>query len=169
MSNSGDETSEDDEDNNATSRQAAMDNLVPPIDASDYGQMPATFHRNSQRARVPPESENEPNDGLAVPPDNPTTAASDIPMRQPILEREKYDGVDSDDETDSEEERENEDDEELPQVVGDIEVDMGEEEDEFLEFARQTLGINDEMWGSIVQDRKGRGGKFPNTLSAMIC
>jgi hypothetical protein len=69
--------------------------------------------------------------------------------------------VDSDDETDEEEVVDDESDEDKPQVVGDIEIDMGEEEEEFLEFSRQALGITDEQWHGIIQDRQGRGGKFP--------
>ncbi len=81
------------------------------------------------------------------------------PLRPPILPRDKYDGVDSDDESDEEDaEMDSEDEEDQPQVVGDVEVDMGEEEEEFLEFSRQALGISDEQWSDIVKDRKDRGG-----------
>lgn len=71
--------------------------------------------------------------------------------------RDKYEGVDSDDETD-EEIDDDESEEERPEVVGEVEIDMGEEEEEFLEFARQTLGISDKQWKDILQDRKERNG-----------
>jgi hypothetical protein len=86
-------------------------------------------------------------------------------IRLPILQRDKYEGVDSDDESsDSDplaggDEEDVESEEDRPQVVGDFEVDMDEEEAEFLEFSRQALGITDEQWGTIIEDRKARGGK----------
>lgn len=86
------------------------------------------------------------------------------PIRPPLLPRDKYEGVDSDDESSSSDSLIGDDDEDVeseedrPQVVGEIEVDMNEEEAEFLEFSRQTLGISDEMWDDIVKERRGRGG-----------
>ena len=44
--------------------------------------------------------------------------------------------------------------------MGDVEIDMNEEEDEFLEFARQALGLTDDQWKDIVKDRKDRGGNY---------
>jgi hypothetical protein len=50
--------------------------------------------------------------------------------------------------------------EEAPVVVeGDGDVDMGEEEEEFLKFSREALGITPDMWEGIMRDRQGRGGK----------
>ncbi|KAF8649824.1 hypothetical protein AX16_005589 [Volvariella volvacea WC 439] len=135
-------------------RQAAMDNLVPGLEPSEYGKMPPSFHGNSQRV-------------------TPTTLATDIveelskddsaaertfkgkSIRQPILPRDRFDGVDSDDETDEEDSEEEED---KPQVVGDVEIDMSGEQQEFLEFSRQALGISDSQWKEIIHDRKERGG-----------
>jgi hypothetical protein len=142
-----------------TGRQAVMDNLVPGLEPAEYGQMPASFHANSQRVAPTMEtgileeesSQNDANKGS----ESPTR-----PIRRPILTRDKYDGVDSDDETDDEDaiDQDDESEEDQPQVVGEVEVDMGDEEDEFLEFSRQALGISDEQWGEIVRDRQGRGG-----------
>ena len=143
-------------------RKAAMDRLVPGLEPSEYGQMPASFHANSQRVAPTMETgvdteSNSPkkNSKVSTEPDT-----SMKPIRLPILPRDKYDGVDSDDETDEEDgpEADDESEEDQPQIVGEVEVDMGEEEEEFLEFSRQTLGISDEQWGEIVRDRKGRGG-----------
>jgi len=93
-------------------------------------------------------------------------------MRQPFITRDKYDGVDSDDETGSEDERLNEvgdrggensdSEEDRPQVVGDVEIDMGEEEEDFIKFSREALGINEEMWENIVKDRQARGAFVPD-------
>nr|GAT49701.1 predicted protein [Mycena chlorophos] len=150
----GSDTDDDPED--PAERQAAMDRLVPSLPASEYGQMPASFHTNSQRvARTEPEPEPEVKPTPSVP--EPFTR----PVREPMIPRDKYDGVDSDDETDSEDDRDSEEEENQPQVVGDVEVDMGEEEDEFLEFSRQALGITDEQWGDILRDRKSRGAFIP--------
>ena len=49
------------------------------------------------------------------------------------------------------------DDEEVEAGTGD--VDMGEEEEEFLKFSREVLGINDEMWKGILSSREARGGE----------
>jgi len=139
----------------------AMDNLVPGLDPNDYGQMPATFYSNSQKIAS-------------------TTIATDViqenhsdqrtqihgklngkAIRDPILPRNKYDGVDSDDETDEEKLEDDESDGDMPQVVGDVEIDMEEEAEEFLEFSRHTLGISEKQWNEILRDRKERGGTVP--------
>jgi hypothetical protein len=165
MSDSDDEGGDDDESEgdevaDREARQAAMDKLVPGLAPSEYGQMPPSFHSNSQRVSrptadvevVPVHSTEE--SSTASMPTSPTR-----PIRPPIIMRDKYDGVDSDDETDSEDEREDEEAEDQPQVVGEVEIDMADEEEEFLEFSRQALGISDEHWGDIVSERKGRGGQ----------
>ena len=36
--------------------------------------------------------------------------------------------------------------------------DMGEEEEEFLRFSREALGISDDMWEGILRNRRERGG-----------
>jgi len=91
----------------------------------------------------------------------------DRPIRPPILPRNKYEGVDSDDESDEEDEIINEEsDEDHPEIVGEIEPDMAEEEDEFLEFSRRALGISNEEWNNIIEDRKSRGVFVPTSASA---
>lgn len=146
-------TPEDD----VAARQEAMGKLVPPLEESDYGKMPASFHANSQKtARTDPITVEQDEDVATSAMDQSTSR----PLRQPILTRDRYDGVDSDDETDEEDQEEDpESEEDKPQVVGDIEVDMDEEEEEFLEFSRQALGISDAEWNDIIQDRRERGGK----------
>ena len=139
-------------------RQEAMDKLVPAIDPSDYGKMPPSFHRNSQRV-APVTVETEIWEDVANgESDNMSASTRSRPIRAPILPRDKFDGVDSDDETDEENTADDEDEDEHPQVVGEVEIDMADEEDEFLEFARQALGVSDEQWKSIIEERKERGG-----------
>lgn len=151
-------------------RQHAMDSLVPALPASEYGQMPASF--NTQRVAKttilteqvetgPPKSDTGSSDVGVGQPSLPVCAR---PIRSPLLSRDKYEGVDSDDESSSSDplaggDDENaESEEDMPQIVGEIEVDMNEEEAEFLEFSRQALGISDEMWDEIIKERQGRGG-----------
>ena len=137
-------------------RQAALDALVPGLDPSEYGQMPPSFHTNSQRvAKGDQRSEQQAKNSTQ---DTPST-------RAPLLTRDKYEGVDSDDESD-EDESDDEDgsDDERPQLVGDIEIDMSEEQEEFLEFARQALGVSEQQWNDIVNERKERGGRFARSL-----
>lgn len=159
-----DDESEEDGGLSQTARQAAMDKLVPSLEPSEYGQMPPSFHANSQRVAPTMETgvvEEEEGEQIKDETKNSTMPETSMrPIRQPILPRDRYDGVDSDDESDEEDgpEKDDESDEDQPQVVGDVEVDMGEEEEEFLEFSRQALGISDEQWSEIVRERKGRGG-----------
>ena len=152
-------------DTDPAERQAAMDRLIPALNPSEYGQMPASYHSNSQRV-APLKTvisdfqgedhlkDDDTNDKTKIP------AVKERPIRKPILPRDNFDGVvDSDDETDEESmEDDDESEEDRPQVVGEIDIDMGEEEAEFLEFSRHALGISDEEWNDIVRDRKGRGG-----------
>lgn len=158
-----------------SARQQAMDNLVPALPASEYGQMPASF--NTQRvAKTTILTEQV----EAGPPNADTTAkaigessppARARPIRLPLLPRDKYEGVDSDDESSSSDplaggdDEDGESEEDRPQMVGEIEVDMEEEEAEFLEFSRQALGISDDMWDDIIKERRGRGGVFSRSLS----
>ena len=139
-----------------SARRTAMEKLVPGLEPSEYGKMPELFHSNSQKVTRPTmETVVE-----EIKPDGETTSPVKL-IRKPILPRNDFDGVDSDDETDEEAFGDNDDSEdERPQVVGEIELDMEEEEEEFLEFSRQTLGISDEQWGEIIRDRRGRGGKY---------
>lgn len=142
---------------------------MEPLPAAEYGAMPARYkYANSQPVtRSTVESETMPTletvDAAAAD----DTSASAKPTRRPILMRDKFDGVDSDDETDSEEEGvpgggddDEESDEDRPLVVGEIEPDMEEEEEDFLKFARETLGISEGTWGDIIKDRHTRGGQF---------
>ncbi|OSD05949.1 SGT1-domain-containing protein [Trametes coccinea BRFM310] len=148
-------------------RQEAMDKLVPGIDPSEYGKMPPSFHRNSQRtAPVTLETEVReelPSGGSSRPSEGIRTRS----IRPPLIPRDKYDGVDSDDETDEEDEGgQGEDDEDHPQVVGEVEIDMAEEEEEFIEFARQALGVSDEQWRDILKERGARGAYVPTHVTA---
>lgn len=169
MSDFGDgessEVDSDDEDATRAARQDALDKLVPGIEPSEYGRMPSSFYDRSQRV-APAALEIEDTEAEAAT----SAAASDTdlprthprPSRAPLLPRDKYEGVDSDDDTDTDADEFNgpvDEDEEQPELVGEVEVDMAEEEEEFLEFSRQTLGITDEHWQQILQERRDRGGQ----------
>jgi hypothetical protein len=47
-------------------------------------------------------------------------------------------------------------------VEGDI--DMEQEEEEFLKFARDALGIDEAMWTGMLEERKSRGGELAGCL-----
>jgi len=137
----------------------AKGRLVPGLEPGEYGKMPPLFYANSQKVAPNPEPEEEQPTGPAVDKDQETIPVM-RPIRPPILPRDKFDGVDSDDETDEDELTVgNEDsDEDHPELVGDVEPDMNEEEEEFLEFSRRALGISNEQWNDIINERKNRGG-----------
>ena len=154
--------SEQDDETKLAAKKVAMDSLVPALEPSEYGQMPATYHRNSQRvtpATVMTDTEDNLEGHKKSPESQTKSNVETRPIRPPIIPRDKYDGIDSDDETE-EEDLDDESEEDRPQVVGDIEIDMEEEEEEFLEFSRQALGISDDQWQEIVKDRRGRGGVY---------
>ncbi|KAH8993994.1 SGT1-domain-containing protein [Lactarius akahatsu] len=152
--------SDDDEDSARAARQDALEKLVPGIEPSEYGRMPLSFYNRSQRvARVAPE--NEDTAAEATTSDAGLPRSLPKPSRAPLLSRDRYEGVDSDDDTDESDEPADEDEDEQPELVGEVEVDMAEEEEEFLEFSRQALGISDEHWRQILQERRDRGAYVP--------
>ena len=167
------ESSEDEKDETKTTaeRQADMDKLVPALDPSEYGKMPASYSNSQKTAPATVETDvvsGSPERKRATNTGKDEAKGQERRIRPPIIPRDKYDGVDSDDETGSEEEDE-ESEEDRPQVVGDIEIDMGEEEEEFLEFSRQQLGISDAQWRDIITDRKDRGGLSLASSATVWC
>ena len=49
------------------------------------------------------------------------------------------------------------------QMEMEIDPDMGEEEEDFLKFSRDALGISDDIWEAILSSRRDRGSKYrPN-------
>ncbi|GJJ09468.1 hypothetical protein Clacol_003691 [Clathrus columnatus] len=143
-------------------RQAALDELVPPIDQSDYGKMPASYHNNSQKVKESllefQDAENIDTFSNIPPSGSGKIPAQTGPIRPLLFPRDEFDGAeDSDDESDVEVEE----DEENPTLVGEIEVDMENEKDEFLEFSRDVLKITPDLWNSIVKDRQKRGAFVP--------
>ncbi|KAN0125412.1 SGT1 domain containing protein [Lactarius tabidus] len=160
------ESSEVDSDDEDAARQEALDKLVPGIEPSEYGRMPSSFYDRSQRV-APAASEKE--DTVEETATSATASDTDLPRTQlglsraPLLPRDKYEGVDSDDDTDTDEfDGPADEDEDEPELVGEVEVDMAEEEEEFLEFSRQALGITDEHWQQILQERRDRGAYVPS-------
>jgi hypothetical protein len=153
--------SSDDEESASNARQDALEKLVPGIDPSEYGRMPASYYDRSQRAALPkPMNDDVGVEGVESAREGDSSSAQPRSIRAPILTRDRYDGVDSDDDTEGEDNPvDEEEEEENPQLVGEIEVDMAEEEEEFLEFSRQTLGISEDQWQQILQERKAKGGK----------
>lgn len=165
--------SDDDEDLARAARQDALEKLVPGIEPSEYGRMPSSFYDRSQRvAPVAPENEDTATEATSMSATVTETGpprAQPRPSRAPLLPRNKYEGVDSDDDSDTDEfdgpADEDDVDDEQPELVGEVEVDMAEEEEEFLEFSRQALGITDEHWLQILQERRDRGAYVPTRIA----
>lgn len=161
---SDDETPMDVDDNPAmqiSERRAAMEKLVPGIDPSEYGKMPPSYYSSSQRiAKTTIETETREDAPSVGASSSASISTRTRPIRPPILPRDEYEGADSDDETDEEGEGDEESEEEKPQVEGEIEIDMEQEQEEFLEFARQALGISEDQWRDIVKERQNQGGEF---------
>lgn len=193
---SDDESEVSDQADEKERRQRAMDQLVPPLEPGVYGQMP-TSYSNSQAVK-PSTLETEthiPEDTDMPSLDEPTSQASktsiaevyktststardsdqqseqkrrEKPFRRPLLPRDRYDGVDSDDDTDPEDMEtainnglpdDDESEEDRPTVVGEVEIDMNDEQEEFIKFSREALGIDDALWSKIMEERAHRGGK----------
>ncbi|WVQ93806.1 hypothetical protein IAU59_000884 [Kwoniella sp. CBS 9459] len=60
------------------------------------------------------------------------------------------------------------DDEDEEDEAMEVDMDMGEngdEEEDFLKFTREALGISDEMWAGIVGDRQARGAFVPQSAT----
>src|SRR6266566_30159 len=153
--------SSDNEESASSARRDALEKLVPGIDPSEYGRMPASYYDRSQRAALPkPMDDDVGVEGAESAREGDSSSTQPRSIRAPILTRDRYDGVDSDDDTEGEDSPvDEEEEEEKPQLVGEIEVDMAEEEEEFLEFSRQTLGISEDQWQQILQERRAKGGK----------
>ncbi|GAA5900978.1 hypothetical protein JCM5296_004944 [Sporobolomyces johnsonii] len=155
-----DEQSDDDADSDedvemptmtAEERASRLEKLVAPLATSEWGQ-------KAPSSSAPP----------------PLADSAPAPQRTPRpskLTEEKYDGASSDDsDTDDEampegeeglggEEVEGED---GPSVVNEEEMmDMGEEMDEFLKFATETLGLSEEQYEGILGERRKRGAFVP--------
>ena len=135
--------------------------------------MPSSFYDRSQRV-APAEPENE--DAAAETDISATATETELPLTQPrlsrapLLPRDQYEGVDSDDDTDTDEfDGPVDEDEEEPELVGEVEVDMADEEEEFLEFSRHALGISDEHWQQILQERRDRGGQPFASQTHVVC
>ncbi|KIM29098.1 hypothetical protein M408DRAFT_128073 [Serendipita vermifera MAFF 305830] len=160
---SDEEESEVDSDEEMANKKAAMDALVAPLEPGEYGKMPVGYRHANSQATGPSAEET-----MEVEKDAETKIDDEIErrVRRPIFQRDKFDGVDSDDETSEEEPggplmEDDEDEEDRPQVVGDIEIDMEQEQEDFLRFSREALGIDDETWASIIADRTKRGVYVP--------
>ena len=174
LSDGSDEQESDGEsegEDEAAKRQAAMDALVAPLEPGEYGKMPPEYrHQNSQQI-APVAMESERRSSVWSPPKIAISAEISMdpphkPFRKPIW-KDKFDGVDSDDET-TDEECEGlgsgeEDEEDRPQIVDEVEIDMEQEQEEFLRFTREALGIDDQAWENIINEREKRGGESIQT------
>lgn len=139
---------------------------MAPLEPGEYGKMPSEYrHANSQT--IAPSHEEVAIEGEKA--ESVKGEENLRPVRRPIFQRDKFDGVDSDDETSEEEVggplmEDDDEEEDRPQVVGDVEIDMEQEQEDFVKFAREMLGIDDEAWAGIIADRTKRGGMSNHIL-----
>jgi hypothetical protein len=167
LSDDGDDDDEDlDSEDERVKRKIAMDALVAPLEPGEYGKMPIEYrHPNSQLTQPDQVTEETSTEAKEISKVQSKSETPSLPIRKPIFQRDKFDGVDSDDETSEEdgggggfiEDEESGDDQ--PQVVGEVEIDMEQEQEDFLRFSREMLGIDDEAWANIISDRQKRGGE----------
>jgi len=75
------------------------------------------------------------------------------------MPRENLKAFDVGDKLNMSDDEDQDDDDEAREEAGLGEPDMEAEQDDFLRFAREALGINDEMWQGMMGDRKARGGE----------
>ena len=147
-----------------------MDALVAPLEPGEYGKMPPEYRNHNSQRTAPATMESE--SPMIV------TTSAEIsmdpphkPFRKPIW-KDKFDGVDSDDETTDEDGEglggSEEDEEDRPQVEGEVEIDMEQEQEEFLRFTRAELGIDDQVWEKIISDREKRGGESIQVLPTKV-
>lgn len=146
------DSDDDDDDDDAEAptlspeeRAARTAALVAPLAEADWGHKPA-------------------------PAAAPATPALERPAREPKLTRNVYEGAsDDDDSSEGEDEgappKGGEDgeyegvDEDDPAVLGEPDLDLEEEMDEFLRFATETLGLSKEQYQGILGEREKRGGE----------
>ncbi|KAJ8296593.1 Protein ecdysoneless [Rhodotorula toruloides] len=148
----------------AEERAARLEKLVAPLPTDQWGQ-------STQPPPTEPATATE-DDASAAPSAEP--AASTREPRPPKLTKEEYEGASDLDEDSSDEESgpmaEGEEGlggpevegEDGPSVMNEEDVlDMGEEMDEFLQFATEALGLTEEQYAKILQDRRDRGAFVP--------
>ncbi|BGP22074.1 SGT1 family protein [Rhodotorula toruloides] len=148
----------------AEERAARLEKLVAPLPPDQWG------HHTQPSPTVP--STTAGGDDSSAPSTEP--AASTRQPRPPKLAKEEYEGASDLDEYSSDEEggpmAEGEEGlggpevegEDGPSVLREEDVlDMGEEMDEFLQFATEALGLTEEQYARILQDRRDRGAFVP--------
>ena len=178
FSDEEDDNSENENENSVMTEEdknRIMTNLVPSLQANEWG---AENSKKNDGMKLDSKGEQDLINQIksfVEDPEEQKKTAEDEKLRSRVFERNKYDGhSDSEDDNDDEiESRENnrnvnivgedegEEEENLPQVEGDIDIDMGNEEDDFVKFSRSTLGIDDQLWEKIINDRKQRGVFIP--------
>ncbi|GAA5854531.1 hypothetical protein JCM9279_000833 [Rhodotorula babjevae] len=162
----------------AEERASRMDKLVAGLPAEQWGQAsapaPAAPALDRTGAADDASSASAGAHGPPPPLQQPQPEPQPREPRAPKLEKEVYEGAsDLSDESDSENEAMPEGEEGLggdevdegedgPSVVDEDDLlDLGEEMDEFLKFATETLGLTPAQYEKILSDRRGRGAFVP--------
>lgn len=162
----------------AEERAARMDKLVTALPEEEWGQKESAAVPVAATAadELPPLDEM----GSAAKTTKSGGAAEKqaVDARTSRLEAEHYDGAsDSSDDGESsagdpddamlDDDLEGDDEEDAPAIVGGEDgLDMGEEMDEFLKFATETLGLTEEQYQGILGERRQRGGAFLSSSSS---
>lgn len=142
-------------------RASRLENLVAPLPISEWGQQTPLTSQSTETAAK-----------SSVPSVVKSGAQTPHKDARPAkFEAEKYDGASSDSDSSDEampgeeglaalDEEDGERDEDEPSVMDeDAMLDMGEEMDEFLKFATETLGLSEEQYQGILGERRQRGGE----------
>ncbi|EIM22403.1 SGT1-domain-containing protein [Wallemia mellicola CBS 633.66] len=185
----GDSSGGSDEELDDADKRRIMDGLVPSLNQSEWGastQSALQQEQQEQKDQTVNLSAAKEEDLLnkvrefADDPSETKQREEDDRLRRPYFEKEEYDGYsDSDDGIDEDTRNaerlksavkeigddEAEDIENLPQVEGDVDIDMGNEEEDFLAFSREALGIDDALWSKIISERKDRGAFVPSSTA----
>ncbi|GAA5832891.1 hypothetical protein JCM3766R1_007079 [Sporobolomyces carnicolor] len=171
-SDDDDDNSDDDEDEDehmemptmsTEERASRLENLVAPLPISEWGQQTPSISQSTETAAK-----------SSVPGVVKSGAQTPHKDARPAkFEAEKYDGASSDSDSSDEampgeeglaalDEEDGERDEDEPSVMDeDAMLDMGEEMDEFLKFATETLGLSEEQYQGILGERRQRGAFVP--------
>ncbi|GAA6029922.1 hypothetical protein JCM8097_009170 [Rhodosporidiobolus ruineniae] len=157
----------------AEERAARMEKLVAALPDSEWGAATAPPPPAASSSSAAATADVDAPPALADP--TATKGAKDALPSKPRpsqLTEEKYDGASSDDELSSSDEMAEGEEglggsdvegEDAPALVGGEgeELDMGEEMDEFLRFATETLGLTEEQYEGILGERRKRGAFVP--------
>ncbi|KAH9819052.1 SGT1 protein-domain-containing protein [Melampsora americana] len=156
-----------------------LESLVPSLDQTEWGSksnqdetsIPLDRDLNNQSSDLKSNSQVSKFESIlksnSEPPDfesNPQSSKCDSKLQSSGFTKESYDGVCEDETSDEDEEEEFIKGETSKMEMNDemeIEMEMDAERDEFLNFAREALGLSEDQYQEILNSRKERGAYVP--------